>query len=141
MEIATEPYRRKIEARVRPARECEAEQVFATLTLAFAADPPCRWAYPDPAVYIRHFPAFARAFGGAALGLGTALCSKAGAALWLPPGEEPDAEALIQVVEATVGERELSNALELFAEMDRVHPREPHWYLPLVGVEPAWQGR
>jgi ribosomal protein S18 acetylase RimI-like enzyme len=25
--------------------------------------------------------------------------------------------------------------------MGRYHPREPHWYLPLIGVDPACQGR
>lgn len=29
----------------------------------------------------------------------------------------------------------------LFDEMARHHPQEPHWYLPMVGVEPARQGR
>jgi ribosomal protein S18 acetylase RimI-like enzyme len=24
--------------------------------------------------------------------------------------------------------------------MGRYHPREPHWYLPLIGVDPACQG-
>jgi ribosomal protein S18 acetylase RimI-like enzyme len=25
--------------------------------------------------------------------------------------------------------------------MSQAHPREPHWYLPLIGVEPIEQGR
>jgi ribosomal protein S18 acetylase RimI-like enzyme len=26
-------------------------------------------------------------------------------------------------------------------QMARYHPREPHWYLPLLGVDPARQGQ
>jgi GNAT superfamily N-acetyltransferase len=25
--------------------------------------------------------------------------------------------------------------------MDRYHPSEPHWYLPLMGVDPSQQGK
>jgi ribosomal protein S18 acetylase RimI-like enzyme len=25
--------------------------------------------------------------------------------------------------------------------MARYHPKEPHWYLPLIGIDPAHQGR
>lgn len=25
--------------------------------------------------------------------------------------------------------------------MERKHPHEPHWYLPAIGITPAWQGR
>ncbi|HEX2258029.1 MAG TPA: GNAT family N-acetyltransferase [Afifellaceae bacterium] len=118
-----------------------AERVYATLTLAFAADPPCRWMFPDPAQYLRDFPAFARAFGGAALAAGTARASDGAAALWLAPGAEPDEEALVAVVEERVEDRLRSEAFAVFAEMGRLHPQEPHWYLPLIGVEPALQGR
>lgn len=141
MEMATRALPRAAAQTVRAAGVADVGQVFATLTLAFAADPPCRWMYPDPAAYLRHFPAFARAFGGASLEHRTALHCGAGAALWLAPGDAPDAEGLTDVVETTVGEREQGGAWSLFAEMDRLHPRAPHWYLPLIGVEPAWQGR
>ena len=36
--------------------------------LAFAADPPMRFLFPDPQAYLEHFPAFAEAFGGATEG-------------------------------------------------------------------------
>ena len=118
-----------------------AERAFATLTLAFAADPPCRWLFPAPEQYLRSFPAFARAFGGAALARGTARLVERGAALWLQPGAEPDEEALIALIEDSIEEGQRGDTFALFAEMARVHPQEPHWYLPLIGVEPALQGR
>jgi GNAT superfamily N-acetyltransferase len=27
----------------------------------------------------------------------------------------------------------------VFEEMGRYHPREPHWYLPLIGIDPVSQ--
>lgn len=121
--------------------EDQAERVLATLTLAFAADPPCRWMYPDPAQYLRHFPAFAQALGGRALADGTAFVNRAGAALWLSPGAEPDEEALANLIEQSVDTSRQADVFALFEEMARQHPDEPHWYLPMVGVEPGWQGR
>jgi ribosomal protein S18 acetylase RimI-like enzyme len=116
-----------------------AERVFATITLAFAADPACRWLFPETSQYLRSFPGFAKAFGGAALTHGTAEVKKGGAALWLPPGVEPNEEALIAVIDEGVDDHQRRDAFVLFAEMGRVHPQEPHWYLPLIGVEPAFQ--
>jgi ribosomal protein S18 acetylase RimI-like enzyme len=29
----------------------------------------------------------------------------------------------------------------IFEEMAKYHPKEPHWYLPLIAVDPAHQGR
>lgn len=31
--------------------------------------------------------------------------------------------------------------LAVFEEMGRYHPAEPHWHLPMIGVEPAWPRR
>ena len=28
----------------------------------------------------------------------------------------------------------------LMEEMDRFHPKEPHWYLPMIGTDPVYQG-
>ena len=126
---------------VPPKLDDAVERIFATLTLAFAADPPCRWLFPHPEQYLRYFPAFAKAFGGTALAQGTVLAADGGAALWLAPGAEPDEEALVALVEEGIEQPRRDEALLVFAEMGRVHPREPHWYLPLIGVEPDCQGR
>lgn len=124
-----------------PANPDEMERIAAALTIAFSADPACRWLYRDPAQYLKHFPEFVQAFGGNALQHGSALLSEAGAALWFPPGEGPDEEALIDLIERSVGAAERTAVLALFSEMARWHPVAPHWYLPLIGVEVGWQGR
>ena len=120
----------------------DADRAVAAITLAFAADPAARWAYPDVAQYLTFWPEFVRAFAGAAFehGSGHAVEGYAGAALWLPPGAGPDEEALVALVQRSVPERDQE---ELFAFMEQMgvhHPHEPHWYLPLIGVDPARQG-
>lgn len=86
---------------VRMADPGDSELLLATLTSAFIVDPPVRWMYPEPVSYLQHYPAFARAFGGAAYEAGGAWRSDdfTACALWYPPGCEPDEAA---VVEATV---------------------------------------
>jgi GNAT superfamily N-acetyltransferase len=41
---------------------------------------------------------------------------------------------------ATFG-RHLPRLLRALMTLEAKHPREPHYYLPFVGVEPEWQGR
>ncbi|HXF44608.1 MAG TPA: GNAT family N-acetyltransferase [Burkholderiaceae bacterium] len=113
----------------------------ALLELAFAGDPGVRWMFPEADRYAEHFPAFVAAFGGGAWegGTGTRIAALA-VALWLPPGAGPDEKALIDVVERGAAPARRGQALELFDAMGRVHPDEPHWYLPLVGTDPVAQG-
>jgi GNAT superfamily N-acetyltransferase len=121
----------------------DTETIFGILTLAFATDPPNRWMYPDPAQYLRHFPEFARALGGAALTQGTAFVNRerSGAALWLAPDVGPDEPALMRLIEETVAADKREILAAVIDEMVRHHPQEPHWYLPFIGVEPAHQGK
>ena len=90
--------------RVAAAQPEDAQRAIDALTLAFAADPPSRWLFPDGRQYLRYFPSFAKAFGGAAIERGTALASHdcCGVALWLAPGVGPDEEALAALIEQSV---------------------------------------
>jgi GNAT superfamily N-acetyltransferase len=120
-----------------------AERIFGALTLAFASDPPNRWMYPEPGQYLRHFPAFARALGGAALPGGTALVMEdySGVALWLAPDAGPDEQALSSLFEQSVAPDKRADLIAVIEQMGQHHPPEPHWYLPLIGVDPARQGQ
>jgi GNAT superfamily N-acetyltransferase len=120
----------------------EKAAVFAILTLAFSEDPATRWTWPDPRNYLEAFPHFAQAFGGAAFGKGSALrVGSAGAALWLPPGTRPDEAALNDLMMRTADEATAIDGPRLMQQMANYHPKEPHWYLPLLGVDPARQNR
>jgi ribosomal protein S18 acetylase RimI-like enzyme len=113
-----------------------------TLTLAFSADPAARWSWPESDTYLRAFPRFAQAFGGAAFEHGSAhrVNGCAGAALWLPPDVHPDEETMDRLMEETVAPDAQKDAAKLMAQMAGYHPEEPHWYLPLIGIDPAKQG-
>jgi GNAT superfamily N-acetyltransferase len=119
----------------------QAERVFGVITLAFAADPASRWLFPEAEAYLRHFPAFVRALGGAALPARTAYMDVdgGGAALWLAPDAAPDEEALSRLIEDAVAPGKRAAMSAIMEQMIRCHPQEPHWYLPFIGVEPARQ--
>jgi ribosomal protein S18 acetylase RimI-like enzyme len=142
MKLAAKQSSRSDVVQVRSVDVGEAEQVFATPVLAFAADPPNRWLYPAEDEYLGQFPTFVTALGGRALHQGTAFVSNdySGASLWLAPGTSPDDEALAGLVRALAPDRsaEISNIIE---EMGRYHPDEPHWYLPFIGVVPDRRGQ
>ena len=128
---------------IRTATAADTEPALAVLTLAFSADPPCRWAWPDPHQYLEAFPRFARAFGGAAIEHGTANYHEgfSGAALWLSPGVTPDEVSLMSVIQDTVKGSTKDGMFSMFEQMDAFHPRETHWHLPLIGVDPAHRGK
>ena len=116
------------------------EEAIATVVLAFSSDPVARWFYPDPHQYLLHLPSFVRAFAGKAFEHNSAYCVDGylGAALWLPPDVHPD-ENVAALLQRTIPEE---NQQEIFAFTERMnssHPSEPHWYLPMIGVDPAKQ--
>jgi ribosomal protein S18 acetylase RimI-like enzyme len=126
----------------RPRGTNEAHAI-ATLVTAFAADPAVRWMYPDSQQYLTHFPDFVRALGGKAFEHDTAEDADGFrcAALWLPPGVQPDEAAVVEVLQRSLEEERLPELFSLFEQMGAFHPNEPHWYLPMIGVNPSEQGR
>jgi GNAT superfamily N-acetyltransferase len=128
---------------LRTATGADAGRCFAVLTLAFGSDPPFRWLWPDPQQYLEAFPRYARALGGGALERGTAHYAQgfSGVALSLPPDVEPDKAALKGVIQATVAEERKGALFAMVEQFRAFHPQEAHWYLPLIGVDPAHQGQ
>lgn len=128
---------------VRVATSADENAVVQTIVLAFAADPVARWCWPDSEGYLSNMPAFTRAFGGRAFSNGGAHCTidRSGAALWLSPDVHPDETAMGEIVERGVSDPIRGDLYAVLEQMATYHPREPHWYLPLIGVDPAHQGR
>jgi ribosomal protein S18 acetylase RimI-like enzyme len=123
---------------VRRATRNEAPDVLATITLAFMADPPCRFVYQHPNNYLRHFPQFVEGFGGRAFEHGGAyyIHGNIGAALWLPPGIHPDDEGLDKLFAQSLPSSHREAVLEVLDQMAGYHPSEPHWHLTMIGVDP-----
>jgi GNAT superfamily N-acetyltransferase len=120
------------------AGPADIELLVNVMVLAFAADPVARWMYRDPQRYLRYFGPFVRAFGGKAFSNGMAwrIEGNLGAAFWLAPSAEVDGDAVARILDESVPPGVLADVNAMFGEMAAYHPTTPHWYLPLIGVEP-----
>ena len=126
---------------VQTAGMADQPRLVAAVVLAFSTDPAARWTYPAPESYLKHFPDLVRAFGGRAVEYGAAhfIGDVQAAALWLPPGVQPDEAALMAHFQRTVPEQDQDTIFAIFEQMGHYRPDEPHWYLPMIGVDPAYQ--
>ena len=117
--------------------------IIDVLVRANWADPAARWVWPDSQRFLMYFPSFVRAFGGKAFAHGSAyyIDGYIGAALWLPPDVHPDENALIALLQRTVSDQIQKDVFAVFEQMGSYHPNEPHWYLPLMGVDPSQQSK
>jgi ribosomal protein S18 acetylase RimI-like enzyme len=124
--------------RVAVAQPGDIEPLISVMVLAFAADPVARWMYRDPQHYLAYFGRFIRAFAGKAFSTGTAwrIDGNLGAALWLPPGVTPDEDAIVTILDESVPRDLMADVNAMFGEMAAYHPPDPHWYLPMIGIEP-----
>jgi GNAT superfamily N-acetyltransferase len=115
----------------------------STIVLGFAADPMSRFAWPDPSVYLRTMPRLVNAFGGRAFDHGTAYITEGAraAALWLPPGVEPDEAEMDAIMEESLRPEISEDIGAIMKGMAEHHPLEPHWYLPLIAADPKWIGQ
>ena len=114
-----------------------------TVVLAFAADPVSRWAWPHAHQFMAAMPPFAHAFAGAAFAHEGAFCTNdyTGVALWLPPGAHPDSDRMDELMATTTSPSARADGPAIFEQMANYHPSEPHWYLPFIGVDPAYHGK
>jgi GNAT superfamily N-acetyltransferase len=127
---------------IRSIPKSEEQAVAETLTLAFATDPVFRYWLPSASDYLKWFAPFCMAMGDRGFAHNTVFATEnfEAAAMWLPPGVEPDHERANAV--DMPGTRETAKiAAELQAQMEHYHPKTPHWYLWMVGVDPRCQGK
>lgn len=69
-----------------------------------------------------------------------------GSATWLGPGTLPrsrarEARIYLACARALLPGCNRRTGLRLLDAVERAHPDEPHWYLAVLGVDPAMQGR
>ena len=88
-------------------------------------------------------PQFVKAFGGRAFEHGTAYITEGAraAALWLPPGVEPDETAMGAAMAQALRPEIANDMAHMLQGMAKHHPHEPHWYLPLIAADPKWIGQ
>jgi GNAT superfamily N-acetyltransferase len=120
------------------------------LARAFFNDPLMLYYLPDPARRTRALPYMMRVTLRYSLFYGQVFTTPGldGMACWLPPGDQMSMVGLLRaslgVIPPDLGWEALRRLNQVEPAIDRIHhvcvPR-PHWYLMLLGVEPARQGQ
>jgi GNAT superfamily N-acetyltransferase len=133
---------------IRKIAGAEVDQVARTLAQAFYEDPHFRWCIRDDSKRMHRLErGFATFVSRVWLRQHEGYTHERliGAALWMPPNTwhlRPLAQLLLLPAIVRDLRADTPRLLEALAFIEKKHPREPaHWYLPVVGVVPAWQGR
>ena len=131
---------------VRRAVTADRGPLARTLARAFDDDPVWGWLFPDPASRDRRSTQVFHAYLRDALKVGEVYTTPdlTGASLWKPPGAwKLTNGAVLRSLPALVRAfgRRLPASLEVERKVEAQHPREPHWYLAVVGTDPVAQGK
>ena len=131
---------------VRNARPGDLRPVSLVLARAFRDDPVHRWILPGEFDWAVASDSFFAMVMSDMLRHDSVFTTEAreGAALWIPPYPQPaalrDRLAMAARWYAALGRRS-KEVGEQLARIERAHPREPHWYLAVLGTDPRHQGR
>jgi ribosomal protein S18 acetylase RimI-like enzyme len=68
------------------------------------------------------------------------LTDFAAVAMWIPPEAQPDGDAILAALSESVPPEKHRDAFAVLEQMEAAHPKDPHWYLPWLGVDGAQQG-
>ena len=118
------------------------EGVAQLLTLAFHDDPLMAWLLPDPVGRPRRLASMMESIlRHDFLPRGEVWVLDGGAAAcWRTPGEsDENDEAMAAEMAALFGD-DLARAAGFFAGVSERHPKDPHWYLGILGAVPERQG-
>jgi ribosomal protein S18 acetylase RimI-like enzyme len=119
---------------------------------ALHEDPFFVYLWSDAGRRRRRMPVYVRAALQAGLGGGATFVVRSGGlvcgvASWLPPSGHPrprlrrGLERLGLLRALSGNPRSIPDGLRAVHAIEKVHPREEHWYLALLAVDPAAQGR
>lgn len=132
---------------VRLASSPERDSIAEALADAFFDDPVMSWILVDEARRSRRLEVLFRVFlRGHYLPLNTVWTTsdRAGAALWGPPGHGIiPPSTMLRNVGGILRSLGLSSirALRALGHVEQLHPKEPHWYLGVLGTRKARQGQ
>jgi len=135
-------------AEVEPVAAADVAGVAAMLARAFDDDPLTNWFFPSAR---RRAPGLRTYFrlqveqDFLPHGEVVMTAGRTGAAIWAPPGKPfltgwPALRSVLPVAPFIVGPG-LRRVLEILPRVAELHPKEPHWYLATLGVEPVLQGK
>ncbi len=120
----------------------EESKAVSTILLAFAADPGARWFSQSADSFVHNMSAYARTTIRLAMSHGSAFCTEncRGVIACLPPGVAPNEGELEEMLKPDFLPSDANDMEVLSIESSQYRPQAPHWYLPLIGVDPAHQG-
>ena len=131
---------------VRVAAFAERARIVACLSRAFEDDPVSRFLFPRDRSRLSRLVGFYREVIRSTLPEGVVYTDPAvrGAAIWRAPS--PPTVGRMRALRdglrmLLVLRRAVSRALQLEQAISTARPREPHWYLAILGTEPSHQGR
>ncbi|MGH2608559.1 MAG: GNAT family N-acetyltransferase [Tepidiformaceae bacterium] len=129
---------------VKSASISDVSTIADILADAFQDDRVFAWCIPDEGRRAATLPAFFDLFAGAVAQTGELHVANDGAALWVSPGQgavPPEREEDFgTALEAVMGE-DAERTFRIMNVLDENHPKEPHYYLPFLGVRRASQGQ
>ena len=134
------------EMSIRKGNWSDEENIGALLSVSFTDDPFVRWLMPNSLDFLRDCKKHASRAYQAAFDAGTVFVigDFAGAAVWLPPGAKSDRSEKLAQSEpshATAGPVFPPEFPALISQSGAYCPSEPHWYLGLIAVDPAYRGQ
>ena len=133
---------------VRLAKPADRPRLLRALAEAFYDDPCMSWVFRDGDRRLDQLERIFRYFGERVWfddDLTYTTDAVAGASIWVAPerwhvGAFRELLMLPGMI-SSAGLRDLPRMLRFIARMESEHPRQPHYYLPVIGVAPAWQGK
>lgn len=132
------------EIAVREATPSDRDDIARSLARAFMDDPVSEFLFPDAAAREHRLTLFYQAVIGlfGHLGLVRTDDRLRGAAAWQPPSPNPNLLMILpSMIKVGIALRSAWFRLsKLNAAVTPFHPREPHWYLAILGTDPSAQG-
>ncbi len=132
-------------ADVRQATAQEVGTIGAVLARAFYEDPVFTYFFPDDERRARRTPSLFRREAARVRRTGEVWCGAGieAAALWSAPGRwrVTGLDAVREAPTALLFGRRIPLAFRYLQELEKAHPRQPHWYLGVLGTDPLQQGK
>lgn len=130
----------------REAETADLESLERSIARAFMDDPVANWAVPNDRLREKALRGFFRAYLKHKQPHGFVTCEDGllGTAIWAPPGHaDSSAAEAFDIVRFNFDPRHIFRLPLMVAgvmRVQRLHPKEPHFYLAAIGVDPDAQG-
>lgn len=128
---------------IKVIRSQELEMALRCMQLSFAGDTFFRYLWPGADDYLRRFEVYARYYLELAIEQETAwqIEDFAGCFTAIPPGFSVNKKPLEKLMLSTCAESVVEELKTMDPPITDYLPDSPHWHVPLVAVDPGFQGR